>query len=116
MQYARQALVTHAAAYGLQSIDLVCIDYQSDQILEEECVEGRQWGFTGKQAIHPRQVDIIQRVFAPSEKDVAFAKRIVEGFDEFVKKGVGAFSLDGKMVSDVRYSCFRPGLMAFVLD
>ncbi|KAI9015538.1 Pyruvate/Phosphoenolpyruvate kinase-like domain-containing protein [Hyaloraphidium curvatum] len=98
MQYARQALVTHAAAFGLQAIDLVCVDYQNDATLEEECNEGRQWGFTGKQAIHPRQVDIIQRVFAPSSKDVEYAKRIVDGFDEFVRKGVGAFTLDGKMI------------------
>lgn len=99
MLYARQALVTHAAAFGLQSIDLVCMDYKNNDILEEECLEGKQWGFTGKQAIHPSQVDVIQRVFAPSDKDVEYARRIVDGFDEYVKKGVGAFALDGKMVS-----------------
>ena len=46
--YARSALVTAAVAYGLQAIDLVCIDYQSEATLRAECQEGREMGFTGK--------------------------------------------------------------------
>ena len=46
--FARSAVVTTACAFGLQAIDLVCVDYKSEEILREECLEGRQMGFTGK--------------------------------------------------------------------
>ncbi|KAJ3087373.1 hypothetical protein HK102_011228, partial [Quaeritorhiza haematococci] len=98
MLHARQSVVTAAAAYGLQSIDLVCVDFKSDEVLEEECTEGRQWGFTGKQAIHPKQVPLIQKHFAPAPADVERATRIMQGYEEHLAKGIGAFNLDGKMI------------------
>ncbi|CAO3599988.1 unnamed protein product [Absidia cylindrospora] len=98
MLYARQTIVNAAGAYGLQSIDLVCVDYQNEQTLVEECKEGREFGFSGKQAIHPNQIDIIQRHFLPDEADITKAVRIMESFENHAVKGVGAFELDGKMV------------------
>ncbi|ORZ25847.1 Pyruvate/Phosphoenolpyruvate kinase-like domain-containing protein [Absidia repens] len=98
MLYARQTIVNAAGAYGLQSIDLVCVDYQNEQTLVEECKEGREFGFSGKQAIHPNQIDIIQRHFLPDEADITKAVRIMESFENHSAKGVGAFELDGKMV------------------
>lgn len=77
---------------------MVCVDYQNDQVLIEECVEGRQWGFSGKQAIHPKQVDIVQQTFMPSEQEVERAEKILDGAKDHAGKGVGAFSLDGKMI------------------
>ncbi|KAI8592031.1 Pyruvate/Phosphoenolpyruvate kinase-like domain-containing protein [Geranomyces variabilis] len=96
--YSRQRVATTACAYGLQAIDMVCVDYQNPAILEEECLEGRQWGFTGKQAIHPKQLETIQRVFSPSEKDIERANKIIDKYNEHIKKGIGAFNLDGKMI------------------
>ncbi|KAG9285931.1 hypothetical protein G9A89_013356 [Geosiphon pyriformis] len=98
LAYARQVIVTAACAYDLQAIDLVCLDYNDDAILTEECREGREMGFLGKQAIHPRQVDIIQQTFLPDEKDIDRAARIIKGFKHHTQKGIGAFSLDGKMI------------------
>ncbi|TPX69297.1 hypothetical protein SpCBS45565_g02544 [Spizellomyces sp. 'palustris'] len=96
--YARQRVATAASAFGLQAIDMVCVDYQNVDILKEECREGREWGFTGKQAIHPKQLETIQRIYSPSEKDIERATKIVEGYQEHMKKGIGAFNLDGKMI------------------
>ncbi|KAJ3281555.1 hypothetical protein HK104_011402 [Borealophlyctis nickersoniae] len=96
--HARQRVATAASAYGLQAIDMVCVDYQNEEILEEECTEGREWGFTGKQAIHPKQIPTIQRIFSPSEKDIERATKILDGYNEHMKKGIGAFNLDGKMI------------------
>ncbi|KAI8068373.1 Pyruvate/Phosphoenolpyruvate kinase-like domain-containing protein [Gongronella butleri] len=98
MLYARQSIVNAAGAYGLQAIDLVCVDYQSEATLLDECKEGREFGFHGKQAIHPNQIDIIQRAFLPDDADIARAARIVEKAEFFANKGVGAFDLDGKMI------------------
>jgi citrate lyase subunit beta-like protein len=98
MLYARQAVVTPAAAFALQAIDIVCLDYQNDTILEEESQEGRVFGFAGKQAIHPRQIDIIQRNFVPSKGEIERATRILQSFEENAAKGIGAYALDGKVI------------------
>ncbi|EPB89877.1 hypothetical protein HMPREF1544_03260 [Mucor circinelloides 1006PhL] len=98
MLFARQLIVNAAAAYGLQAIDLVCVDYQDQETLSQECKEGREFGFAGKQAIHPDQIDIIQKAFLPDPKDLERAVRIVDGFHTNSQKGIGAFSLDGKMI------------------
>ncbi|KAF7724570.1 hypothetical protein EC973_000878 [Apophysomyces ossiformis] len=98
MLFPRQMIVNAAAAYGLQAIDLVCVDFQNEEILLDECKEGREFGFAGKQAIHPSQIDIIQRTFLPDPADVERAARILDGFEHYAQKGVGAFNLDGKMI------------------
>ncbi|KAG0034528.1 hypothetical protein BGZ81_004342 [Podila clonocystis] len=98
MLYGRSAIVTAAHAYGLQAIDLVCMDYKNDDILREECEFGRRMGFLGKQAVHPRQLEIIQRCFLPTDQEIARAADISEGYKEHSKRGVGAFNYNGKVI------------------
>jgi citrate lyase beta subunit len=96
--YARQATVTAAAAFGLQTIDIVTIDYKDIEALKKEAGLGAQLGFTGKQIIHPAQVEPVQSAFTPSDEAIAHAKRIVETFEASQKEGKGAYALDGKMI------------------
>ena len=55
-------------------------------------------GFNGKQCIHPSQVEITQRTFAPDEKEVEWAVRVVIADEKAAKQGRGAWTLDGKMI------------------
>ena len=87
--YARSCLVTHAVAFGLQAIDMVCIDYKNSDILKKETIQGRQMGFTGKQAIHPNQIEPIYEAFRPGEKEVDFAKRIFAEHERYQAEGKG---------------------------
>jgi citrate lyase beta subunit len=96
--YARSALVTHAAAYDLQAIDMVYVDFRDTQGLRDEAVQGLQMGFAGKQIIHPNQVQPVQAAFTPSDEQIQQARRIYEAAQHHVQAGEGAFSLDGKMV------------------
>ena len=96
--YARSAVVTHAAAFNLQAIDMVYVDFQDEQGLRREARQGAEMGFAGKQIIHPRQVNPVQEAFTPGEPEIAHARRIVEAFAEHQSSGKGAFALDGKMV------------------
>jgi len=98
--YARSQLVTTAKAYGLQAIDMVHINFRDLEELEMECEAGRQLGFTGKQAIHPLQVDTIHKQFSPSLKDIAFAKTVVNEFEKVTSAaiGKGACVVDGIVV------------------
>ena len=96
--YARSAVVTAAAAYGLQAIDTVFVDLADLDGLAKECAFVRQLGFVGKMAIHPRQVNVINRVFSPSPEELATAQRLIEAFDAHQSGNIGVFELDGKMV------------------
>ena len=100
--FARSAIVTACRAHNLSSIiDLVCTQIRSDEgheVLEEECLSGRRWGFNGKQCIHPSQVHIVQRVFTPSKSAIEWAMRIVIADSKAAEQGRGAWTLDGKMI------------------
>jgi citrate lyase subunit beta-like protein len=100
--YARSSIATAARAANLPStIDLVCTSFRGEEgvrVLEEECEGGRGLGFNGKQCIHPSQVEVVQRAFAPGEKEVEWAIRVVIADKQAEEKGRGAWTLEGKMI------------------
>jgi citrate lyase subunit beta/citryl-CoA lyase len=100
---ARSLCLFAAAAAGVAAVDTVYADFRDQSGFERECVEGARIGFSAKAAIHPEQVDIINRVFTPSAEAVAHARRIVDAFAAAPDAGV--VSLDGQMVD-------RPHLIA----
>jgi citrate lyase beta subunit len=96
--YARSAVVIHAKAYGLQAIDTVHVDLRDLDSLVAHTEQALYMGYTGKLAIHPRQVDPIQRIFTPSEEEIQQAKRLIDTHHTHQQQGTGAFQMDGKMV------------------
>jgi citrate lyase subunit beta/citryl-CoA lyase len=66
--------------------------------LVHDSERGRQLGFRGKLLIHPSQIEPVNKVFSPSESEVDYARKVVEAFSEAEAKGVGAISLNGKMI------------------
>ena len=96
--YARSALVMHAAAFGLQAVDMVQTNFKNEDLLREECQTGARLGFTGKQIIHPAQVAVTQEAFTPSAAVVERAQLIMEKAQIAQAQGMGAYSLDGEMV------------------
>lgn len=96
--YARQAVIVACAAYDLQPLDIVTIDYKDLEALKVESEFGARLGFSGKQIIHPNQVQVVQEAFTPSDEAITYARRIVETFEASQKEGKGAYSLDGKMI------------------
>lgn len=96
--YARSAVVTHAAAFGLQAIDQVYVNFKDTAGLKIEARVGAQMGFAGKQVIHPSQVDSVQEAFTPSDHEIEHAIQILSTAARQQEAGFGAFALDGKMV------------------
>jgi citrate lyase beta subunit len=96
--YARSAVVTHAAAFGLQAIDLVYLDLHDSEGLRAEAIQGAQMAYAGKQVIHPSQVAVVQEAFTPGDEAIAHALKIMEAFNRHQDAGVGAFAMDGRMV------------------
>ena len=96
--HARQAVIIAAAAFGLQAIDIVTIDFKDIDALRGESEFGARLGFTGKQIIHPAQVEPVQSAFTPDEESIARAQEIVETFEASHARGAGAYALNGKMI------------------
>ncbi|MBX3573563.1 MAG: CoA ester lyase [Mesorhizobium sp.] len=94
-QLARSLCLFAAANAGVQALDTLYADFRNPEGLEASCRVSRRDGFVGRLAIHPDQVAGIRRAFAPSEADVALARRIVAAFDG--NPGLGTIGLDGKM-------------------
>jgi citrate lyase beta subunit len=97
--HARSRVVVDSAAAGIRPpFDIVHVDVRDDTGLEAACAFARALGFRGKVCIHPRQVPIVNRLFAPSEREVAWARRVIEAFEESVERGEGALAVNGEMI------------------
>lgn len=99
--HARSAVVIAAAAYGLQAIDMVSIDFKDIEKLRREAEFGAQMGYSGKQVIHPNQVSPVQQAFTPGPEAIAHAQRIIDSFEASQKAGKGAYALDGDKMIDM---------------
>ncbi|MFD3457993.1 HpcH/HpaI aldolase/citrate lyase family protein [Streptomyces sp. NPDC058691] len=86
---------------GKAILDGVYNDVQDQAGFEEECLQGRQFGFDGKTLIHPKQVEICNRVFAPSPEETDKARRVIEAFEAAAAEGRGVVTVDGRMIENL---------------
>jgi citrate lyase subunit beta / citryl-CoA lyase len=91
---ARSLCLAAAVSANVQPIDTVFVDFRDSEGLARESRAALRGGFSGKIAIHPDQVAIINDAFTPTPEDIAHAKRVIEAF----ANGAGTVSLDGKML------------------
>ncbi len=96
--HARSVLINAARAAGIQAIDTVFSDVADMEGLVASVKEAKALGFDGKGCIHPRQIAVIHHAFAPEEKEVDKAKKIVMAFEKAGKEGKGVVSLGNKMI------------------
>jgi citrate lyase beta subunit len=97
--FARSSLVVDSAAAGLRApIDGPRLDFHSDADLRAEVRMARSLGFGGKACIHPRQLPVVAQAFAAAERDLGWARRVVECYDAAAEAGDGAVAVDGEMV------------------
>jgi citrate lyase subunit beta/citryl-CoA lyase len=94
----RSIVAMASRAAGVQALDTVFIDLADEQGLIKDSQTARQLGFKGKFLIHPCQIDPVTKVFSPSLKEVEYARRIASAFREAEAKGLGATSLEGRMI------------------
>ena len=96
--YPRMRLAYACAAYKIDAIDTPFTDTNDNDALTEDCLFVNNLGFNAKAAIHPNQVPVINSVFVPAQKSIEWALRVEEAARQASLKGLGVFSLDGKMV------------------
>jgi citrate lyase beta subunit len=94
--YARSCIVTSARAAGRDAVDSPCLDLRNPERVREAGRRARNLGFTGKLAIHPSQLEILNEVFSSSDQELEEARRILAASSP----DRGAFSLEGSMVDE----------------
>ena len=92
---ARTLCLAGAAAAQVQAIDTIAADFRNIALLRRETEDARRDGFTGKMAIHPAQVPVINEVFTPTADAVAKARTVIAAFA--ANPGMGAVGIDGVM-------------------
>lgn len=97
-RYPRAMVALAARGAGRLAIDTPWTAIDDQDGLQRETEEGRQFGYTAKQAIHPSQIGPIHTVFTPTAPEVAWARRVVTAYDEAIARGTGAINLDGKLI------------------
>jgi citrate lyase subunit beta / citryl-CoA lyase len=96
--WARSQLVNGARAAGVTPIDTVFSDVGDMDALMDSVIEAKALGFEGKGCIHPRQIPVVHKGFAPTDGEVMKAKRIMLAFEEAERQGLGVVSLGSKMI------------------
>ncbi len=96
--WARAQVLNGARAAGVQPIDTVFSDVTDMDGLRASVVEAKGLGFVGKGCIHPRQIPVVHEAFAPDEKEIEKATRIVLAFEDAEARGLGVVSLGSKMI------------------
>lgn len=98
LDYASKRIIMAAKAAKIDVMDTVFVDVDDEEGLREATRYAKEIGFTGKAAIHPRQIEIINAVFTPTEQEISKALDIVTAYNRYKAAGVGVFALHGKMV------------------
>ncbi len=98
ISYVRSKLALACKAYDIDAIDTPFTDVNDDEGLEEDTKRARLLGLNAKSCIHPRQASVVNSVFSPSSFDIEYAKKVLLGYEEAQKVGLGVFSLEGKMI------------------
>jgi citrate lyase subunit beta/citryl-CoA lyase len=99
LAYARARIVTASRAAGIEApLDTVWVDLQDEHGIEASARTALAYGYQGKMCIHPNQVGVVNRVFTPSEAEIAFAERVVAAFEKAEAEGVASIQLDGKFI------------------
>jgi len=107
---ARSMCLYAAANAGVAPVDTLYADFRDLDGLERDCRRARRDGFTGRIAIHPDQVETINRCFSPSDEEIVEARKIVSAFA--AQPDAGTLGIDGKMVDIPHLKAARRTLAA----
>ena len=97
---AMQTIVLASRAAGIDAIDAPCFDIRNQALLERESEAARRLGFDGKSALHPGQLEIINRIFDVSMEEIAWAEKVLKELDEAERRGKALSVLDGSLIDN----------------
>lgn len=100
---ARQNMIIAARAAGVQCFDTVYTNLDDMEGFRKDVETIHLMGFDGKSIINPRQIPVVHEIFTPTQKDIIFSEKIVKEIDDKKAKGIGVFTVDGKMIDIAFY-------------
>lgn len=100
---ARQQMIIAARAAGVQCWDTVFTNLDDMEGFRKETEMIKLMGFDGKSLINPRQISIVHEIFTPTQKEIIFAEKVVREIDDKKARGIGVFTVDGKMIDIAFY-------------
>ena len=100
---ARQNMIIAARAAGVQCFDTVYTNLDDMEGFRKDVEAIHLMGFDGKSIINPRQIAVVHEIFTPKPKDIIFAEKVVKEIDDKKAKGIGVFTVDGKMIDIAFY-------------
>ncbi len=100
---ARQQMIIAARAAGVQCFDTVWTNLDDMEGFRRDVETIHMMGFDGKSCINPRQIDIVHEVFTPTQKEIIFSEKVIREIDDKKAKGIGVFTVDGKMIDIAFY-------------
>ena len=100
---ARQQMIIAARAAGVGCWDTVWTNLDDMDGFRKEVETIKMMGFDGKSIINPRQVPIVHEIFTPTQKEIIFAEKVIKEIDDKKAKGIGVFTVDGKMIDIAFY-------------
>ena len=98
MVVARGQMLLAARAAGVQCFDTMYPNVDDMEGFKAEVIQNHEMGFDGKSIINPRQIEFVHETFAPTEKEIAYAEKLVRGCQAQADAGIGVYTVDGKMV------------------
>ena len=96
--YSRSQIILVCKAKGISAIDTPFFDIDDMEGLGKETEFAKQLGFDGKAVISPLHIDVVNEIFSPDEREISWAKKVLNAFEKGEKEGKGAVSVDRKMV------------------
>jgi len=96
--YARSRVLLHAKAARILALDQAVVEIRDDNHFERDATTGRNMGYDGKICLLPRQLNVANRVFRPSDAELEHARRLIARYEEAMARGIGTIDFEGKMV------------------
>lgn len=110
--YVKSRIAIAARANQIEPIDNVFFELNNQEGFKAQAVRARALGYVGKQIIHPSQIPIANEVFMPSQEDLEWARKVVEGYEEAEAGGKGAVRIEGRLIDRVHYKAAKRTLQS----
>lgn len=108
---ARQQMIIAARAAGVQCFDTVWTNLDDMEGFRKDVETIHMMGFDGKSCINPRQIDVVHKIFTPTMKEIIFSEKVIREIDDKKAKGIGVFTVDGKMIDIAFYDGAKRNIM-----
>jgi malyl-CoA/(S)-citramalyl-CoA lyase len=105
--YPMMRVLVAARAFGLRAIDGPCGAFSDDVATAATATKAAAMGFDGKQVIHPRQIEPTRLAFTPTPAEIAYAQKVEAALEEAKRQGLGAVTVDGRMIDEANLRLIR---------